>query len=308
MTSPPPTLPARVAAIAPLKRRGERLLGRLLRRSTTVVVPRRELIGADPFLEVGRRLRAARESQGLSLRQLAQETRISITVLEALEKGWRDRLPEAAYLRTMLALLEQHLALEQGSLQLALPPRRSRSLRSSLKAHGERVSLSSIELVASWQGALLYGLLCLLLIYGLNRQQRRLVDQGLLPLHTVAAQPSSASEAGRAGERDRARLLGAYPELRPLERARRGQALELLRRHDQARVPVNGAVTPQAAASAESSAGPSRIGPADTAAPGSAPAAAGPSPQLTAPEPAGGPPAGNIEPAAQDGPASTPRP
>jgi transcriptional regulator with XRE-family HTH domain len=234
VTSPPPTLQARAAAIAPLRRQGERLLGRLLRRSAAVVVPRGESSGgSDPFLEVGRRLRAAREFRGLSLRQLAQETRISITVLEALEKGWRDRLPEPAYMRTMLALLEQHLSLERGSLEAALPPRTPRSsLRSSLKAHAERVPLTSIELFATWQGTLLYALLCLLLIYGLNRQQQRLVVQGLLPLHTVAARPAPASGAASAAERDRAKLLAAYPDLRPLERARRGQGLLLLRRQD----------------------------------------------------------------------------
>lgn len=231
MTSPPPTLPARVAAIAPLRRQGQRLLARLLRRSKTVVVSRGDLNGGDSFLEVGRRLRVARESHGLSLRQLAQETRISITVLEALEKGWRDRLPEPTYMRTMLALLEQHLALERGSMDAALPPRRPRSLRSSLQTHGERLPLTSIALFATWQGTVLYALLCLLLIYGLNRQQRRLVTQGLLPLHPVAAQPSSLSEI-TGGERDRARILAAYPDLRPLEGARQGQGLALLRRQE----------------------------------------------------------------------------
>ncbi len=230
MTSPPPTLQARTAAIAPLKRRGEQLLGRLLRRTSAVVVPRGELNGGDLFLEVGRRLRGARESRGLSLRQLAQETRISITVLEALEKGWRDRLPEPAYLRTMLALLEEHLSLERGSLEAVLPVRITHRLRSSLPAHAERVPLTSIALFATWQGALLYALLCLLLIYGLNRQQQRLVVQGLLPLRTVAAGPSPTSESSGAAARQRARVLASYPDLRPLERARLGQGLALLRR------------------------------------------------------------------------------
>jgi len=300
VTSPPPTLPARVAAMAPLKRQGERLLKRLLRRPTTVVVPRPERSGADPLLEVGRRLRAARETRGLSLRQLAQETRISIAVLEALEKGWRDRLPETAYLRTMLALLEQHLALEQGSLQLALPPRRSRSLRSSLKAHRERVSLSSIELFASWQAAVLYALLCLSLIYGLNRQQRLLVDQGLLPLRTVAAQPSSPSEPASPGERDRARLLAAYPDLRPLERARRGQALELLRRQNTGKTPVAGAT-------------PARAGSERSNPPGAQPTAGQPSAGASAATTASdrsadAVPSGSAEPAAQGSAASTSRP
>lgn len=245
MTSPPPTLQARPAAIAPLRRRGERLLGRLLRRSSSAVVPRGEPKGADPFLEVGRRLRAARESRGLTLRQLAQETRISITVLEALEKGWRDRLPEPAYMRTMLALLEQHLTLERGSLETLLPLRRPRSLRTSLQVHAERVPLSSIALFATWQGPLLYALLCLLLIYGLNRQQQRLVLQGLLPVQSVGARPSPAAEAARPGARDRARVLDAYPDLQPLERARRGQGLALLRRQEPGKPAPDG--TPSAA-------------------------------------------------------------
>jgi transcriptional regulator with XRE-family HTH domain len=242
VTSPPPTLQARTAAIAPLKRRGEQLLGRLLRRSSAVVPPRGELNGGDPFLEVGRRLRLARESRGLSLRQLAQETRISITVLEALEKGWRDRLPEPAYLRTMLGLLEAHLALERGSLEAVLPARITHRMRSSLPSHAERVSLTSIALFATWQGALLYALLCLLLIYGLNRQQQRLLVQGLLPLRTVAARPSPTSETSNAGARERAMVLAAYPDLRPLERARLSQGLAVLRRQNpgQKSVPASG--------------------------------------------------------------------
>lgn len=237
MTSPPPTLQPRAAAIAPLKRRGEQLLGRLLRRSSAVSVPRGDLNGGDPFLDVGWRLRVARESRGLSLRELAQETRISITVLEALEKGWRDRLPEPAYMRTMLALLEEHLTLERGSLEAALPPRITRRLHGSRSIRSGRVPLTSIALFTTWQGALLYALLCLLLIYGLNRQQQRLVVQGLLPLRTVAARPSPTTESSGPGARERAQVLAAYPDLRPLERARLGQGLALLRR-DNAAPPV----------------------------------------------------------------------
>jgi len=229
VTSPPPSLQARAAVIVPLKRQGVRLLGRLMRRVNADRGPHGEPNGGDPFLEVGRRLRAARESRGLSLRQLAQETRISIAVLEALEKGWRDRLPEPAYMPTMLALLEQHLALERGSLEAALPPRSTRPVRRTLRVRSGRVPLTSIAQFATWQGALLYALLCLLLIYGLNRQQQRLVVQGLLPLRTVAPLPSAAAGTGGARERDRARVLAAYPDLRPLERARLGQGLPLLR-------------------------------------------------------------------------------
>ena len=40
----------------------------------------------DPLLITGQQLREAREAQGLGLRELAQQTRISTAVLEALEE------------------------------------------------------------------------------------------------------------------------------------------------------------------------------------------------------------------------------
>ena len=73
------------------------------------------------MLAAGQQLRLRREERGLSLRDLALQTRISAAVLEALERGWRDRLPEATYLRTMVPLIERHLELPPGSLETALP-------------------------------------------------------------------------------------------------------------------------------------------------------------------------------------------
>lgn len=183
---------------------------------------------SDPLLQAGRRLREAREAQGLGLRQLAQETRISTPVLEALERGWRDRLPEAAYLRTMVPLLEQRLQLPSGSLDPALPPER-------LRPHGprrdpllRRFTPGSIDVFTTWQGTLLYGALTLLLIYGLNLQQQRLVLQGRLTARPLPPMAPTAEAAASAEDAD-ALLLEAYPELRPLRGAARGQALRRLR-------------------------------------------------------------------------------
>ena len=75
----------------------------------------------DPLIAAGLHLRQQREAQGLSLRDLARDTRISTPVLEALERGWRDRLPEPAYLRTMLPLIERQLQLRPGCLDPLLP-------------------------------------------------------------------------------------------------------------------------------------------------------------------------------------------
>lgn len=143
----------------------------------------------DPLVQVGTLLRRQREDRSLSLRQLAIDTRISTPVLEALERGWRDRLPETAYLRTMLPLLERHLELPVGSLAPALPAKSDplqeawRSGRPSLLA---RFTPGSIDVFTTWQGTVLYAAVTLALIYGVNLQQQRLAAANQLTLRPVS--------------------------------------------------------------------------------------------------------------------------
>jgi transcriptional regulator with XRE-family HTH domain len=182
----------------------------------------------DPLLAAGQLLREARERRGLGLRQLAQDTRISTPVLEALERGWRDRLPESAYLRTMLPLIEQHLELEPGSLQQLLPSDALPGQRLRKDSLLKRFTPGSIDVFTTWQGTLLYGLLTLGLIYGLNLQQQRLASAGW---RAVAPLPSSPEPRGSsAPNRGTALMLDIHPDLRPLDQARQGQALRLWRR------------------------------------------------------------------------------
>lgn len=191
----------------------------------------------DPLLAAGLQLRQRREQRQLSLRQLADETRISTAVLEALERGWRDRLPEPTYLRTMLPLIERHLELEPGSLEAVLP--RGGGERSAQgRSQGgllQRFTPGSIDVFTTWQGTVLYGLLTLAVIYALNLQQQRLAAAGLLavtpipPRSASGADPCSAIPGGRSTAAAEQALLGAYPELRPLEQAAEGQALRLWR-------------------------------------------------------------------------------
>ena len=49
--------------------------------------------------ELGRYLQAAREAAGLSIDQLGRETRIPVQILEGLEHGVREGLPEPVFLR-----------------------------------------------------------------------------------------------------------------------------------------------------------------------------------------------------------------
>ncbi len=176
----------------------------------------------DPLLAAGRDLRLRRESRGLSLRDLALQTRISTPVLEALERGWRDRLPETTYLRTMLPLIERHLDLESGSLEVLLPSSSPGTPGRQRGSFLRRFTPGSIEVYSSWQGTVLYGLLTLGLIYALNLEQQRLAAQGLLALRPIPPLPLSEQ---RKPARPEATLLKAMPELRPLEQPALERAL-----------------------------------------------------------------------------------
>ena len=183
-----------------------------------------------PLLAAGALLRQAREQRGLNLRQLAMETRISTPVLEALERGWADRLPETAYLRTMLPLLERHLQLERGSLRAALLDAEPHQQRTAKP--GDRLPLLSVELFTTWQGTALYAALMLGLLYGLNLEQRRLAAQGYLALSPLP--PMAQAVERQLPPQGSDLLLALHPELRPLAIAARGQALKLLQQPVQA--------------------------------------------------------------------------
>lgn len=178
----------------------------------------------DPLEVAGRRLRERREERNLSLRDLSREIRITTPVLEALERGWRDRLPEAAYLSSMLHRLEQHLELEPGSLNGALPPpQRSRLARGDRGSR--RFTIGSIDIFTTWQGSVVYGALMVASILALNHQQRYLAQQGSLALEPMI--PSTASMASDPS------LAG----LRPVEEAQRRSLSSLVPKEQDANRP-----------------------------------------------------------------------
>ena len=161
----------------------------------------------------GKRLQQERERQGLSMRQLALDTRVSTAVLEALEKGWLQRLPEAAFLGTILHKLAERLSLPGAEIdqeiKAALPP-----LYKSNKQASDRITgftLGSIELFSTWQGTIAYGAMVLVLIYGLNLQQRQLASANGISIAPISPNPTL-----KKPETPTKQLLKLYPELRPL--------------------------------------------------------------------------------------------
>ena len=138
--------------------------------------------------EAGQILKLEREKRGLSMRDLSTEVRITTPVLEALERGWPERLPEPAYLVAMLQRLETYFNLPSNSLSAALP---SRSEASAFSTQGRRTrfTLGSIDIFTTWQGSLVYGAVMLGTILALNHQYHRLVSSAAfspspIPIHT----------------------------------------------------------------------------------------------------------------------------
>ena len=122
------------------------------------------------LLEAGKILKNRREAYGISRNQLAKRTRITPSVLESIENGWANKLPEEAYLCSMLSILEIELNLERKSLDGAL---KAISKPSNVDAI-RRFNPGSINLFRSWKGSLLYTIVMFSSIYALNQQQRNL--------------------------------------------------------------------------------------------------------------------------------------
>jgi transcriptional regulator with XRE-family HTH domain len=190
----------------------------------------------DPLRTAGQALRESREAKGLGLRDLAERTRISIAVLEALERGWKERLPEATFLRTMLPLLEHELDLPPGSLEPVLPVAHQDGERGRTAGQGLTAAVFSpftLHFLTRWQGTVLYGLLIFGLLVAVNQQQRRLGALGRLassPVPLVVAGPPEAG-GGLPGlsAPGAAEVVTPPPGgLPPLSRAAKGVAMELL--------------------------------------------------------------------------------
>ena len=177
--------------------------------------------GLQPQAEIGTMLRQRREELGLSLRELANETRITTPVIEALERGWSDRLPERTYLASMLPQLERRLDLPQGCLEPVLPPRAA--VRKMRPEGLRRFTPGSIDVFTTWQGSVVYAVVIVLSLWALNRQQQDLAMRNSQTLEPVKA---DLRELGKADA-----STSADPDvaaLRPLEQAERRDLLQWL--------------------------------------------------------------------------------
>jgi len=172
-----------------------------------------ELSREEQLCQLGQLMKQRREAEGLTLRELALETRITTPVIEALERGWSDRLPERAYLASMLPQLERRLALTPGVLQPVLPPAVIRQRQGNLNQR--RFTLGSIDVFTTWQGTVVYAALIAVSLLTINRQQQNLALRNSQSLEPVRADLAALDQT--------AALPSGDPQLdtlRPLDRAR----------------------------------------------------------------------------------------
>ena len=177
----------------------------------------------DPLQVIGQQLQQRREEKDLTMRQLALDTRVSTPVIEALEKGWGERLPEPAFLGTIIQKLADRLDLDAAELNRALTealPERDggRRRRDGPMA---RFTLSSIELFSTWQGTIAYAVLVGGLLYGLNLHHRQMLLAQVTSLQPIPPAVSTTTPASDQKKSDdlgaNGRLLQLHPELRPLD-------------------------------------------------------------------------------------------
>ncbi len=139
---------------------------------------------ASELLEVGSLVKSRRESFEMTRQDLAISTRITTPVLEAIESGCVNSLPEHAYLVSMLPLLEARLQLSKGTLDVLL-----KAAYLSKKIINENptrsFTIGNIDILTTWQGALLYFVVIIAGIYLVNYQQSSIAKRNMLSLNPV---------------------------------------------------------------------------------------------------------------------------
>ncbi len=133
-------------------------------------------------MRAGQVLAERRKELGLSRIELSKKTLISTSVIESIENDWIYKLPEKAYLSSMLTILEKELKLESGSLKEIIKSKDQR-----FKERGvQNFMATTIEVFSTWQGGFLYIFLMLASVLLLNFQQKRISINNSKTINPIA--------------------------------------------------------------------------------------------------------------------------
>ncbi|KGG12243.1 MULTISPECIES: helix-turn-helix domain-containing protein [Prochlorococcus] len=102
--------------------------------------------------ELGNIIKEKRESLGFPRSELAVKTKVSVTIIQALENGWFSQLPKTKYLPKMIIRLGKELGIETSVLNDLLADEISNSKEKNMPFF----TPSSIDIFTTWQGSLFY--------------------------------------------------------------------------------------------------------------------------------------------------------
>ena len=142
-----------------------------------------------PARTVGARLREAREKRGVSLRQVASSTRISLMSLEALERSDLSRLPGGIFTRAFVRAYAQEVGLDPDrTIQefiAELPPESIATARTTVVEDGEKLESDRLAVATALRLVLVsVPIIGLVIYYGAQSRSAG---------HAPAAQPVAES-------------------------------------------------------------------------------------------------------------------
>tara|TARA_Y100001968_G_scaffold146104_1_gene133580 strand:- start:5021 stop:5632 length:612 start_codon:yes stop_codon:yes gene_type:complete len=138
-------------------------------------------INDESFHQACKLLRTQREKCNLTRNALATKTKISIVVLEAIEKGWTNQFPEKAFLKKMLSTIEINLHLPKDSLISIL--NKSNDPKTIKKTRS--FTPWNIDIYRTWHGNFIYIIIILISIFALNRTQNNLSDKNMIKIKLI---------------------------------------------------------------------------------------------------------------------------
>src|SRR5687768_5931086 len=168
----------------------------------------------SPARTVGARLREAREKRGVSLRQIANSTRISVMSLEALERSDLSRLPGGIFTRAFIRAYAQEVGLDpdrtiQDFIAELPPEAATATAHPAAVEDGEKLESDRKAVATAIRLALVsLPIIGLVIYYGTHRTAQQQA-RSETPAATPHASPSEAPSS----------LATAQPAVAPVETA-----------------------------------------------------------------------------------------
>tara|TARA_Y100001968_G_scaffold302028_1_gene314897 strand:- start:427 stop:960 length:534 start_codon:yes stop_codon:yes gene_type:complete len=147
--------------------------------------------------EAGAIIKSKRRELGLTKYDLAERTLITPYVIDAIENGWIEKLPEKTYLGTMLNRLEKELNITENRLTNSIK-KDSKISRKTRKSF-----IPSVDIFYSWKGNIIYMVLMLTTLFFLNYSHRKYISMNGISLVEMNENKCSENSEDRTTQKQR---------------------------------------------------------------------------------------------------------